>query len=73
MENVTIKEITTQYVKYVEITALPGYCFYDIDNPTYFMTHIATPITDMEELASRYIVIREEDKPIIPDAPIAEG
>jgi hypothetical protein len=57
MENVIIKEIQGKYINYVEITALPNYCFYDIDNPNYYMTKIATPNTNIEELAKKYIVV----------------
>lgn len=57
MEHIKI-EIKGKFTKYAELTAETGYCFYDVDDEQrYYMTSIATPITDIEELKRKYVVI----------------
>ena len=57
MEHIKI-EIKGKFTKYAELTADYGYCFYDVDDEErYYMTSIATPITDIEELKRKYVVI----------------
>lgn len=58
MEHIKI-EILGKFTKYAELTAEQGYCFYDIDDEQrYYMISIATPITDIEELKRKYIVVQ---------------
>lgn len=57
MEHIKI-EIKGNIHKYAELIAEVGYCFYDIDEEERnYMTYIATPITDIEELTRKYVVI----------------
>lgn len=57
MEHIKI-EIKGKFTKYAELTADYGYCFYDVDDEErYYTTSIATPITDIEELRRKYIVV----------------
>ena len=47
--------------KYAELIAEQGYCFYDIDLPEQeriYMTYIATPILDNDELKHKYVVVQ---------------
>lgn len=57
MEHIKI-EIKGNIHKYAELTTDYGYCFYDVDEERrYYMTYIATPITDETELARKYVVV----------------
>lgn len=57
MEHIKI-EIKGKFTKYAELIAEQGYCFYDVDDEQrYYMTSIATPIIDIEELKRKYIVV----------------
>ena len=57
MEYINI-QIKGRFTKYAELVARIGYCFYDIDEEErYYMTSILTPITDLEELKRKYIVV----------------
>lgn len=57
MEHIKI-EIKGRFTRYAELTAHYGYCFYDIDEEQrYYMTSIATPVTDETELARKYVVV----------------
>lgn len=57
MEHLNI-EIKGKYTKYAEITAKQGYCFYDIaDEERVYFEKIFTPITDVIEIAKKYIVV----------------
>lgn len=58
MEYIKI-EIKGNIHKYAELTADQGYCFYDVDEENiHYMTAIATPIIDENELARKYIVVQ---------------
>ena len=57
MEHIKI-EIKGKFTKYAELTAEQGYCFYDVDDEQrYYTTSTSTPITDLDELKRKYIVI----------------
>jgi hypothetical protein len=57
MEHVEI-ELLGKFTKYAVLVAEQGYCFYDVDDEQrYYMTKITTPITDIEELKRKYVVI----------------
>lgn len=57
MEHLKIT-IKGKYSLYAEIVADYGYCFYDVDDEQrYYMTYIATPITDIAELQRKYVVV----------------
>ena len=57
MEHIKI-EIEGKFTQYIQLTADYGYCFYDVDDEErYYMTSIATPITDIAELKRKYIVV----------------
>lgn len=57
MEHIKI-EIKGKFTKYAELIAEQGYCFYDVDDEErQYMTYTATPITDIEELKRKYVVI----------------
>lgn len=57
MEHIKI-EIKGNVVKYAQLTAEQGYCFYDADAEVKtYINSIATPILDETELARRYIAI----------------
>lgn len=58
MEHLNI-EIKGKYTEYAEITAEQGYCFYDVnDEERVYFEKIFTPITDMQELARKYVVVQ---------------
>lgn len=57
MEHINI-EIKGNSVKYAELKAEQGYCFYDVDETERSYTEsIATPITDESELQRKFIVV----------------
>jgi hypothetical protein len=57
MEHINI-EIKGNSVKYAELTAEQGYCFYDVDETERSYTEsIATPITDEIELERKFKVV----------------
>jgi hypothetical protein len=57
MEHIKI-EILGKFTKYAKLTAEQGYCFYDVeDEEKYYTTSTATPITDIEELKRKYVII----------------
>lgn len=48
-------------INYAQLTALIGYCFYDIDateEEKAYMTKLTTPITDINELERKYVVVQ---------------
>ena len=47
-------------INYAQLTALSGYCFYDIDaiEEKAYMTKLTTPITDINELERKYVVVQ---------------
>lgn len=52
-------EIKGKFTKYAELTAEKGYCFYDVDDEEkHYTTSTATPITDIDELAKKYVVVQ---------------
>ena len=59
MEYGIIKEtIIGKFNTYTKLTALNGYCFYDVDaEDRNYMTSIVTPILDEEELKRKYIIV----------------
>lgn len=58
MEHLNI-EIKGKYTMHAEITAEQGYCFYDIDEEDRcYVEKLFTPITDMQELARKYVVVQ---------------
>ena len=58
MEHINI-EIKGKFTKYAELTAEVGYCFYDVDDKeSQYMTYVATPVIDLNELARKYIVVQ---------------
>ena len=57
MEYINI-QIKGRFTKYAELVARIGYCFYDVDDEErYYTTSVITPITDLEELKRKYIVV----------------
>lgn len=57
MEHIKI-EIKGVVYKYTQLTAELGYCFYDVDDEErQYITSIATPITDINELSRKYVVV----------------
>lgn len=47
-------------MKYAQLTALSGYCFYDVDaseEEKTYMTKLTTPITDYNELERKYVSV----------------
>lgn len=49
--------IQGKFINYAQLTALAGYCFYDVDVPEeekVYMTSLTTPITDIDELERKY-------------------
>ena len=58
MEHVKIT-LKGKYSLYAELVADYGYCFYDADDEQrQYMTSISTPITDINELNRKYIVVQ---------------
>ena len=58
MEHIKI-EFKGNIHRYAELTADYDYCFYDVDDEERnYMTYVATPITDEEELARKYVVVQ---------------
>ena len=58
MEHINI-EIKGNVIKYAELRAEQGYCFYDIDDTEKnYIESIATPILDESELARKFVVIQ---------------
>lgn len=58
MEHLII-EIKGKFTKYAEITAEQGYCFYDVDEEErYYIEKLFTPITEMQELERKYVVVK---------------
>ena len=48
-------------INYAQLTALSGYCFYDIDaieEEKAYMTKLTTPITDINEIERKYVVVQ---------------
>ena len=47
-------------INYAQLTALTGYCFYDADatEEKAYMTKLTTPITDINELERKYVVVQ---------------
>ena len=48
-------------INYAQLTALSGYCFYDTDateEEKAYMTKLTTPITDINELERKYVVVQ---------------
>ena len=61
MEHIKI-EIKGKFTKYAELIAEQGYCFYDVgDEERYYTTSTATPITNIEELKRKYVVVQGDD------------
>ena len=57
MEHIRI-EIKGVSIKYAELKAEEGYCFYDVnEKERNYLTAIATPIVDINKLAETYIVV----------------
>lgn len=47
-------------IQYAQLTALTGYCFYDVDateEEKTYMTKLTTPITDYNELERKYVSV----------------
>lgn len=47
-------------MQYAQLTALSGYCFYDVDaneEEKTYMTKLTTPITDYNELERKYVSV----------------
>ena len=47
-------------INYAQLTALSGYCFYDVDateEEKAYMTKLTTPITDYDELERKYVAV----------------
>ena len=48
-------------INYTQLTALSGYCFYDVDateEEKTYMTKLTTPIIDYNKLERKYIAIQ---------------
>ena len=48
-------------INYAQLTALTGYCFYDVDateEEKSYMTNLTTPIADINELERKYVVVQ---------------
>ena len=59
MDEIIIENIKGRSIEYSRITALNGYCFYDKDEEVLsYMDSITTPVTDPQEIAKKYIVIK---------------
>lgn len=61
MVGIIKKEIQGNFIKYAELTAELGYCFFDVDVPAeerIYMTHITTPITDDSELERKFNAVQ---------------
>ena len=57
MEHIKV-EIRGKFIKYAEITAEQGYCFYDADEEErQYFEKIFTPIIDETEIARKYVVV----------------
>ena len=49
-----------KFINYAQLTALDGYCFYDVDateEEKTYMTKLTTSITDINELERKYVAI----------------
>lgn len=57
MEHINI-EIKGNVIRYAQLTAEQGYCFYDLDEEQrYYLTSIATPILDESELQRKFVAV----------------
>ena len=60
-------------ITYTKLTALSGYCFYDVDAPKkHYITSITTPITDYNELERKYVSVYGNAKELNKNSEVME-